>query len=240
MPAYSILSLLDLLHFSHNNSMFLAVLLPPFDTGMIWSNSNFLLLPDLAHCRLSLLHTSSLTREGILSFLYPDSPPCFLVDVPNCCSVSQVSKPNAIPCVKSMYHILNAEKSQPAIFLILPLYHNTDCWGKYKRPIYIHGYFIYGNIGENEEEMLYISKFEKEIGVDSITFQKLRIEQFPPLKEIVENTPGYHISNKCILYSDTYSKKDLKKIRRKIKYFFYTPFSFWAMLKKCYVVRFLL
>ena len=65
--------------------------------------------------------------------------------------------------------------------------------------------------------MLSISKFAKEIGVDSITFQKLRVEKFSPLKEIVENTPGYHISNKGILYSDTYSMKDLKKISRKIK-----------------------
>jgi len=28
---------------------------------------------------------------------------------------------------------------------------------------YLHGYFIYGNIGETEEEMLYIPKFAKEI-----------------------------------------------------------------------------
>jgi len=108
-----------------------------------------------------------------------------------------------------------------------------------KYPIYYHGYFIYGNIGETEEEMLYIPKFAKEIGVDSITFQKLRIEQFSPLREIVENTPGYHLTDKGILYSDTYSKTDLKKIGRKIKFSFYTPFSFWAMLRKSYVVRFL-
>jgi len=107
-----------------------------------------------------------------------------------------------------------------------------------KYPIYYHGYFIYGNIGETEEEMLYIPKFAKEIGVDSITFQKMRVERFSPLREIVEKTPGYHISDKGILYSDTYSKKDLKKISRKIKFSFYTPFSFWAMLRKCYEVRF--
>jgi len=108
-----------------------------------------------------------------------------------------------------------------------------------KYPIYYHGYFIYGNIGETEEEMLYISKFAKEIGVDSITFQKLRIEKFSPLREIVEKTPGYHLSKKGVLYSDTYSKASLKKIGRKIKFSFYTPFSFWAMLRKSYVVRFL-
>ena len=57
---------------------------------------------------------------------------------------------------------------------------------------FLHGYFIYGNIGETEEEMLYIPKFAKEIKVDSITFQKLRIEKFSPLKEVVEPTPGYY------------------------------------------------
>jgi len=108
-----------------------------------------------------------------------------------------------------------------------------------KYPIYYHGYFIYGNIGETEEEMLYISKFAKEIGVDSITFQKLRIEKFSPLRETAEKTPGYHLTDKGILYSDTYSVADLKKIGRKIKFSFYTPLSFWAMLRKSYVVEFL-
>jgi len=108
-----------------------------------------------------------------------------------------------------------------------------------KYPIYYHGYFIYGNIGETEEEMLYIPKFAKEIGVDSITFQKLRIEKFSPLRETIEKTPGYHLTDKGILYSDTYSTTDLKKISRKIKFSFYTPLSFWAMLRKSYVVKFL-
>ena len=36
---------------------------------------------------------------------------------------------------------------------------------------HLHGYFIYGNIGETEEEMLYIPKFAKEIGLDSISFR---------------------------------------------------------------------
>jgi len=57
---------------------------------------------------------------------------------------------------------------------------------------YLHGYFIYGNIGETEEEMLYIPKFAKEIKLDSISFQKLRVERFSPLKEVVEETPGYY------------------------------------------------
>jgi len=114
------------------------------------------------------------------------------------------------------------------------------CFAVLKRyPLYYHGYFIYGNIGETEKEMLYISKFAKEIGVDSITFQKLRIEQFSPLIEIVEKTPGYYLTDKSILYSDTYSKTDLKKIGKKIKFIFYTPLRLWAMLRKSYAVRFL-
>ena len=37
-----------------------------------------------------------------------------------------------------------------------------------KYPIFYNGYFIYGNIGETEEEMIYIPQFAKEIEVDSI------------------------------------------------------------------------
>jgi len=94
-----------------------------------------------------------------------------------------------------------------------------------KYPILCHGYFIYGNIGETEEEMLYISKFSKEIGLDSIAFSKLRVDKYSPLKEIVANTPGYHLTSRGEVYSDKYSHSDLKKIHRKLRYSFYTPLS---------------
>lgn len=90
-------------------------------------------------------------------------------------------------------------------------------------PLLYHGYFIYGNIGETEKEMLYIPEFAKEIGVDSITCLKLRIEKFSLLREVAERTPGYHITDRGELYSDTYSHADLKKIGRRIKFSFYTP-----------------
>ena len=87
---------------------------------------------------------------------------------------------------------------------------------------YLHGYFIYGNIGESEEEMLYIPKFAKEIKLDSISFQKLRIEKFSPLKEVVESTPGYHYERTGgPVYSDRYSLKELKRIRNRIRSGFY-------------------
>ncbi|MFC1514497.1 B12-binding domain-containing radical SAM protein [Candidatus Omnitrophota bacterium] len=105
-----------------------------------------------------------------------------------------------------------------------------------KYPIFYHGYFIYGNLTETEEEMLYIAKFADEIGVDSITFLKLRIEKFSPLREAVEKTPGYHIGANDVLYSDTYSNADLKKIGKKIKFSYYTPLKLPKILGKCFFV----
>jgi radical SAM superfamily enzyme YgiQ (UPF0313 family) len=87
---------------------------------------------------------------------------------------------------------------------------------------FLHGYFIYGNIGETEEEMLYIAKFAKELKLDSISFQKLRIEKFSPLKEVVESTPGYHYERiGGPVYSDRYGLKELKRIRNRIRSGFY-------------------
>jgi magnesium-protoporphyrin IX monomethyl ester (oxidative) cyclase len=101
-----------------------------------------------------------------------------------------------------------------------------------KYPFFCHGYFIYGNIGETEEEMLYIAKFAEEIGVDSITCLKLRIEKFSPLRQLAESAPGYHVTNRGELYSDAYSHAALKKIGRRIKFSFYTPGRFLKILSK--------
>ncbi|MGE5297399.1 MAG: hypothetical protein ACM3VT_21460, partial [Solirubrobacterales bacterium] len=88
----------------------------------------------------------------------------------------------------------------------------------------LHGYFIYGNIGESEEEMLYIAKFAREIGLDTISFQKLRIEKFSPLKEVVESTPGYYYNRiGGHVYSDRYDRKEFRRIRNRIARQFYTP-----------------
>jgi len=87
---------------------------------------------------------------------------------------------------------------------------------------YLHGYFIYGNIGETEEEMLYIPKFAKEIKLDSISFQKLRVERFSPLKGLVDETPGYYYNRiGGSVYSDRYGRKELKQIRNRIRSKFY-------------------
>ncbi len=87
---------------------------------------------------------------------------------------------------------------------------------------YLHGYFIYGNIGESEKEMLYIPKFAKEIKLDSISFQKLRVEKFSTLKELVDKTPGYYYNRiGGSVYSDRYGRKELKEIRNRIRSEFY-------------------
>ena len=87
---------------------------------------------------------------------------------------------------------------------------------------FLHGNFIYGNIGETEEEMLYIPKFAKELKLDSIGFQKLRIERFSPLKEVVEQTPGYYFHRfGGAVYSEQFGRKELKQIRNRIRSVFY-------------------
>ncbi|MGB5745574.1 MAG: radical SAM protein [Desulfobacterales bacterium] len=91
-----------------------------------------------------------------------------------------------------------------------------------KYNFFIHGYFIYGNIGETEEEMVYIARFAKEMRLDTISFQKLRIEKYSPLKEIVENTPGYYFKRiGGAVYSDKHDRKDFKRIRNRIRSDFY-------------------
>ncbi|MBN1164587.1 MAG: B12-binding domain-containing radical SAM protein [Candidatus Krumholzibacteriota bacterium] len=103
---------------------------------------------------------------------------------------------------------------------------------------YIHGYFIYGNIGETEEEMTYIARFAKELKLDSITFQKLRVEKYSPLKEVVENTPGYHCDSVGgPVYSDRYNLKDLRRIRNGIRKTFYDFGQLFHILKKSYTAE---
>lgn len=106
-----------------------------------------------------------------------------------------------------------------------------------KYPMFTHGSFIYGNIGEVEEEMMCIPKFAKEIGVDSIACSKLRVDKFSPLKELAERTPGYHVTDRGEGYSDMYSHPALKKIGRRIKYSFYTPLKMLKIAWKFFAIR---
>jgi anaerobic magnesium-protoporphyrin IX monomethyl ester cyclase len=98
---------------------------------------------------------------------------------------------------------------------------------------YLHGYFIYGNIGETEEEMLYIPKFAKEIKLDSISYQKLRVERFSPLKESADETPGYYYNRiGGTVYSDHYGYKELKQIQNRIRSEFYDIHQVIHLIRK--------
>jgi radical SAM superfamily enzyme YgiQ (UPF0313 family) len=102
---------------------------------------------------------------------------------------------------------------------------------------YLHGYFIYGNIGETMEEMLYIPKFAKEIKLDSISFQKLRVEKFSPLKEVVEDTPGYYYNRiGGSVYSDQHGRKELKQIRNRIRSEFYDLPQVFHIIRKAWQI----
>jgi anaerobic magnesium-protoporphyrin IX monomethyl ester cyclase len=92
-----------------------------------------------------------------------------------------------------------------------------------KYHFYYHGYFMYGNVTETDEEMMRIPVFAKELGLDSISYQKLRIEKYSPLKELVESTPGYYVGDDRIVYREGIGRPGLKRIAAAITRKFYTP-----------------
>lgn len=103
-----------------------------------------------------------------------------------------------------------------------------------KFPFYYHGYFIYGNLGETEEEMMQIPVFSKELGLDSITYQKLRVEKYSPLKDQVAAYPGYYVGDDTIVYSEHLGRQGLKRISRQIRRKFYTPTQVWRAAAKLF------
>jgi radical SAM superfamily enzyme YgiQ (UPF0313 family) len=105
-----------------------------------------------------------------------------------------------------------------------------------KHPCYYHGYFIYGNVTETEQEMLQIPVFAKELGLDSITYQKLRIERYSPLRKLVEDTPGYYIGDDNIVYQEGLGRPYLKRISSRITRDFYTPTRLLKIFRKLFGV----
>ena len=84
-------------------------------------------------------------------------------------------------------------------------------------PFWYHGYFIYGLIGETEEEMLAIPSYARELGLHSISLSLLRMDKFTPMREEVERMPGYRISSNGYVYSEQFGKKELRRIRNRIR-----------------------
>ena len=82
--------------------------------------------------------------------------------------------------------------------------------------------------------MMQIPVFAKELGLHSITYQKLRLERFSPLKELVESTPGYYVGDDSIVYQDGLGRPYLKRISRRITRSFYTPTQFLKLASKLF------
>jgi radical SAM superfamily enzyme YgiQ (UPF0313 family) len=92
-----------------------------------------------------------------------------------------------------------------------------------KSKMIINAYFIVGNIGESEEQMLSTASFARSIGVDLIHVSRLRSDPYSGLKELVEQMPGYHIDADGFVYSDQYSAPYIANLRKRIDGEFYTP-----------------
>jgi hypothetical protein len=92
-----------------------------------------------------------------------------------------------------------------------------------KSKMIINAYFIVGNIGETEEQMLSTVSFARSIGVDLIHVSRLRSDPYSGLSKLVEQTPGYHIDAEGFVYSDDYSAQHIANLRKRIDRQFYSP-----------------
>jgi radical SAM superfamily enzyme YgiQ (UPF0313 family) len=101
-----------------------------------------------------------------------------------------------------------------------------------KSKMIINAYFIVGNIGETEEQMLSTAPFARSIGVDLIHVSRLRNEPYSGLGELVEQTPGYHIDADGFVYSDDYSSQHIANLRKRIDRRFHTPLHVAGVVSK--------
>ncbi len=92
-----------------------------------------------------------------------------------------------------------------------------------KSKMIISAYFIVGNIGETEEQMLSTAHFAQSIGVDLIQVSRLRNMPYSGLTELVERTPAYHIDDEGFVYSDDYSSQHIANLRKRIDKQFHSP-----------------
>ncbi|MFH1920165.1 MAG: radical SAM protein [Planctomycetota bacterium] len=92
-----------------------------------------------------------------------------------------------------------------------------------KSKMIINAYFIVGNIGETEEQMLSTATFARSIGVDLVQVSRLRNEPHSGLNQLVEQTPGYHTDADGFVYSDDYSSQHIANLRKRIDRRFHSP-----------------
>ncbi len=92
-----------------------------------------------------------------------------------------------------------------------------------KTKMILNAYFIVGNIGETEEQMLSTAPFARSLGVDLIHVSRLRIEPYSPLNELVKELPDYHVDANGFVYSDRYSSEHIANLRKRIDLRFHSP-----------------
>ena len=96
----------------------------------------------------------------------------------------------------------------------------------------LHGYFIVGNIGESVEEMLQISSFAHDLGLDTIALSILRVSPYSGLDELVAESSGYHVAANGKIYSDACSVRELRQLRRRINREFYSAEQCIQLVRK--------
>jgi len=92
-----------------------------------------------------------------------------------------------------------------------------------KTSLLLHAYFILGNLGESEEEILAIAPFARELGVDTLGLSPLRSVPYDGLAELVARTPGYRLDAEGRIDSEAIPRRRLNELRRLIWRRFYTP-----------------
>jgi anaerobic magnesium-protoporphyrin IX monomethyl ester cyclase len=101
-----------------------------------------------------------------------------------------------------------------------------------KSKMVINAYFIVGNIGETEGQMLSTASFARSLGVDLVHVSRLRSEPYSGLRELVEQTPGYHIDPDGFVYSDDYSAQHIAELRKRIDREFHSPWHVIGVVRK--------
>ncbi len=98
--------------------------------------------------------------------------------------------------------------------------------------LWLHGYFIVGNIGESVAEMKQMVPFARELGLDTVNLTLLRNSPYSGLEEIVAQNPGYQIGPTGKIYSKHCSMEELKQLRHKLVKEFYTKRQSLRILNK--------
>ncbi len=102
-----------------------------------------------------------------------------------------------------------------------------------KYPFLLVGYFIVGNPGETEADMLRIADFARELGLDFIYPSYLKMEKASPLEEMIRQSGGsYYMDSKGYVCSKEYSRDRLKSIRKQIHRRFYSVPRVLSILRK--------